>query len=255
MGQTQSWITIDECVYSYINEAELSNHKFFKLWHIAFDIMTELGLDFFYQIKSVKLPVNPNLTVELPSDFLQWTKVGVLNNIGEIIPLEYNEKLTTYAQFSDNRIEKTQDNSLFNFYQFNSLVWYNFWDGQTYTNLYGIPSGAPFVGSFKIDRHSGMLLFNEQYSYEYVMVEYIASPKEGEVYYVPIQFKEAIKTGLAWKDIRSIPSSRRGNLGDKRDRKTEFYNQRRLGWARYRPFNLMDAYEWSQRNTRLTVKM
>lgn len=255
MGQTQSWITIDECVYSYINEAQLSNHQFYRLWHIAFDIMTDLGLDFFYQVKSVKVPVNPNLTVELPSDFLQWVKVGVFNNKGEVMPLAYNEKLTTYAQFSPDRISKTQDNSLYNFYQYDSLVWYNFWNGQTFTNLYGVPSGAPFIGSFKIDRNTGVILLNEEFAYEYVVLEYLASPKEGEIYYAPVQFKEAIKTGLAWKDIRSIPSSRRGNLGDKRDRRAEFYNERRLGWARYRPFNLMDAYEWSQRNTRRTVKI
>lgn len=254
MSEHQGWITIDECINSYIDEAELSIHKFYKLWQLSFRLMTDLGLDFFYQIKSVKLPINPNLTVDLPSDFLQWSKIGVLNEIGEIVPLKYNDKLTFYGEFSSDRFEKTQDNTLFNLFQFNTPIWYNFWNGFNFTQIYGLPSGAPFVGSFKIDRNNGIILLNENFGYSYLMIEYLAAPQEGQQYYIPIQFKEAMIAGLAWLDIRSIPSSRRGNLGDKRDRRHEFYNQRRLGWARYRPFNLIEAYEWSLSNQRLSVK-
>lgn len=255
MAQHQSWVSLDECINQYISESEQPNHKFFKLWHLAFRIMTELGIDFFYQIKSVKLPINANFTVNIPPDFLNWSKAGVLNDRGEIIPLKYNDKLTTYAEFSPNRVQKTQDNTLFNLFQFNSPIWYNYWDGASFSTLYGIPSGAPFVGSFKIDRTAGVILLDENFNYDYVMLEYITNPQEGQPYYVPIQFVEAIIAGLAWLDIRSVPSSRKGNLGDKRDRRHEFYNQRRLAWARYRPFNLWEAYEWSQTNTRLTVKI
>jgi hypothetical protein len=95
---------------------------------------------------------------------------------------------------------------------------------------------------------------NENFGYAYLMLEYLSAPQEGQQYYIPIQFKEAMIAGLAWLDIRSLPSSRRGNLGDKRDRRHEFYNQRRLGWARYRPFSLIEAYEWSLSNQRLSVK-
>lgn len=255
MGQHQQWIEIDECINSYISESEQSIHKFYKLWQMAFRLMTDLGLDFFYQIRSVKLPVNPNYTVELPADYLNYSKVGVLNDIGEIIPLRYNDKLTTYAEFSAERVQKTQDDTLFNFFLFNTPIWYNYWTGNSFTTLYGLPSGAPFVGNFKIDNNAGLILLDESFFYDYIMLEYIASPQEGQVYYIPIQFKEAMIAGLAWLDIRSIPSSRRGTLGDKRDRRSEFYNQRRLAWARYRPLHLEEAYLWSQANTRLTVKI
>ena len=43
-------------------------------------------------------------------------------------------------------------------------------------------------------------------------------------------------------------------LGEKRDRKHEFYNERRLANARYRPFYLDEAYELALESTRLTVK-
>ena len=73
MGQNRQWILIDEAITAYMDEAELSNHKYFKLWHIAFRGLTELGLDAFYCVRSVKLPVNSNLTVTLPADYLNYS--------------------------------------------------------------------------------------------------------------------------------------------------------------------------------------
>lgn len=255
MAEHQQWISLETCVNSYISEAELSVHKYFKLWQLSFRVQTELGIDFFYQIKSLKLPIKTNFTVDLPPDFLNWSKVGVLNDRGEIIPLRYNDKLTSYGEFSPDRLQKTDDNTLFSLFQFNSPVWYNFWNGNTFTTLYGLPSGAPFVGSFKIDNNAGVILLDQNFVYPYLMVEYVASPQEGQPYYVPIQFKEAIIAGLAWLDIRSIPSKTHVNNANLGMRRHEFYNQRRLAWARYRPFQLMDAYEWSQVNTRMTIKI
>ena len=254
MAQHQSWITIDECINAYTSESEQSIHKFYKLWQLAYRLMTDLGLDFFFQVRSVKLPILPNYTVQLPPDYLQYSKIGVLNDVGEIIPLKYNDKLTSFAGFLPDRIEKTQDTTLFNFFQFNVPIWYNFWTGNTFTTLYGLPSGAPFVGNFKVDNNLGLILLNDTFSYDYIMLEYIAMPQQGQQYYIPIQFKEAMIAGLAWLDIRSIPSSRRGNLGDKRDRRREFYNQRRLGWSKYRPLHLEEAYEWHLSNQRLAAK-
>jgi hypothetical protein len=254
MPQHGAFIDLDVCINSYLDESEQSIHKYYKVWQLAFRIMTELGLDFFFQIRSVKIPVNSNLTVNLPADFLNWSKVGVLNSIGEVIPLKYNDKLTYYAEFSADRLQKTQDDTLYNYYYWNSPIWYNYWDGNTFSTLYGIASGMPFVGDFKMDRNAGIILLDENFFYDYVILEYVASPQQGQPYYVPIQFKEAIVAGLAWLDIRSLPSSRRGNLGDKRDRRHEFYNQRRLAWARYRPLHLEEAYEWYLTNMRMAVK-
>lgn len=255
MADHQAWITLEECINGYIDEADVSNHKYFKCWQLAFRVMTDLGLDFFYQIKSLKLPILPNFTVALPPDYLKYSKVGVYNSRGEIIPMKYNDKLTSYAQFSPDRLQKTQDDTLFNLYQYNVPVWYNFWDGNTFSNMYGIPSGAPFVGGFKIDNSTGMILLDETFCYEYIALEYVASPQQDQVYYVPIQFKEAIIAGIAWKDIKSIPSKTHVNNANVNMRRHEFYNERRLAWARYRPFNLWDAYEWCQTNVRMTVKI
>lgn len=252
MSTHQQWIPLDECIYAYLDESELGIQKYYKCFQLAFRCMTNLGLDFFYQVKSVKLPINANMTVTLPPDYLNYTKIGVLNSVGEIVPLNYNQKLTTYADLLPTRAQQTEDNTFFNV-EFNSPIWYNFWLDGTFQNLYGLPSGAPFVGSFKIDAANGVILLNEFYQYSYLMLEYIASPKEGETYYVPIHFKEAIIAFLAWKNAK-IGAGRyawriEGNY------KAEYYNERRLARARWSPTYIYEAYQANQETTRLTIKI
>src|SRR5262245_53854851 len=142
-AQNRQWISLDECITAYMDEAELSNHKYFKLWNLAFRAMTELGLDSFYIIRSVKLPVNANLTVPLPVDYLNYSKVGVLNEQGDIIPLGVNNNLTTAFDLSPTRLEQTQDPTIPTQFNNSGIWWYNYWSGNGFSNLYGLPSGSP----------------------------------------------------------------------------------------------------------------
>lgn len=250
MSQNKSYITLDSIINDYMTEAEASNHKYFKLWHLAFRGFEQLGIDFFYSIKTVKLPVLANFTVPLPADFLNWTKVGVLNDRGETIPLYYNDKLTNFADLSPDRLEKTQDNSLWDWSQ---NTWCNYWNGAAFINIYGTPSGAPFVGSFKVDMANGVILLDEHFNYEYLMIEYVSSPLEGQEYYLPVQFREALIAWLWWKDKRAV-SVNRGQVGVSRDLRSDFFNERRNAIARWKPMRKQELYQASQEQTRLAVK-
>ncbi len=255
MAAYQNYITVDSTITDYMGEAELSIHRYKKLFDIAYRGMYDLGLDFFFEIRTFKLPINANLTVNIPANCLNLIKAGVLNGKGEIIPLYSNSKLTTYADLLPDRISKTQDNTIFNWdITCNGGWYYNYWANGTYTNLYGLPSGAPFIGSFKYDSVNGIIVLSEDYEFDYLMIECLVGPEEGQDYYIPVQFREALIAWIAWLDIRNMPTSRKGNLGDKRDRRNEYYNQRRLAIARYSPFRIEDAIQASQEMTRMTIK-
>lgn len=250
MSQHLSYVTLESIVQDYLTEGELPNHKYFKVWHLAYRGMEQLGLDAFYKIQTVKLPVNSNYTAVLPSDYVNWTKVGVLNDNGEIIPLYQNDKMTTFADLSSTRLEQTQDNTLWDWDVNN---WNNYWNGQAFINIYGTPSGAPFVGSFKIDNENGVMLLDEKFKYDYVMLEYVASPQQGQEYYVPVQFREALIAWIWWKDKRAA-NTNRGQVGLSRDAKNDFFNERRNAIARWKPTRQLERYQASQEMTRLTVK-
>lgn len=253
-SQRQGFIELEEIINDYLNESEQSNQKYFKLWHIAYRGYVELGSDFFWQNKSVKLPINENLTVNLPNDFMSYSKVGVLNDRGEIIPLYYNTNLTTFSDLQPQRIAQTQDPALVSLYESNTPIWYNYWNGTQYSNLYGLPSGSPFVGSFKIDAPNGVILLSENFGYPYLMLEYVATPNPETEIFVPLLFKEAMIAYLRWKDVISIAAKNHVLNSNIAMRRTDYYNERRLAIARYKPVYLQEVYQTNLQNTRLTAK-
>lgn len=256
MSQHLQWIPLDEPIYSYLNRSEQSIHKYAKLWHLAFEAMTEMGMDAFYAVKAVKLPVNANLTVTLPADYLQYSKVGVLNQQGEIIPMGINSKLTVAFDLQPTRLQQTQDSTIPTQLNQQGVWWYNVWNGggYGYGNTYGLPSGSPFIGSFKIDNANGVIVLSENFSYPYVMLEYVSSPQPGGDYFIPIQFKQAVISYLSWMDIIDIPVKTHVANSSVDRRRHNYFEDRRKAIAKYDPVNLPDLYQWNLELTRLTVK-
>lgn len=253
--QVQAFISLDSVITDYLNESEQSNHKYSKLWHIAFRGFEQLGIDFFYRVVTTKLLINANLTVTLPTDYLNWTKVGILNDSGGVIPLYYNDNLTTFADLLPNREELINDpQSGWLEWGWNSSTWVNYWDGTGYTNVYGVPSGEPFVGSFKVDTQNNVIILDQRFNREYIMLEYLCSPVEGGEYMLPVHFREALIAWMFWKDGNAKSIRTHMQLGNKRDWRHEFYNERRNAIARWKPLRIMDAYQASQEQTRLAVK-
>ncbi len=257
MSNHTSYITLDSVITDYMTEAELSNKKYFKLFHLAFRGFEQLGIDFFYRITSVKLPINANFTVTLPADYLNWTKVGILNDNGAIIPLYYNNNMTTYADLMPDRIEKTDDPQsawLQGNFVWNNNTWANWWNGSGYSNIYGVPSGEPFVGQFKVDTENGVILLNQRFDRDYLMLEYVSSPQEGQEYYLPMVFREALISWLRWMNsLSGIGNTHMKNTGIQTLERM-FWRDRRNAIARWKPSRIMENYQVSQENFRLAIK-
>jgi len=87
------------------------------------------------------------------------------------------------------------------------------------------------------------IYLDNEYGYNYVILEYLSSPSDDPNYKVPIQIREAVLSYIAWRDIELLPSGRRVTLGDKQLRRKEFYNQKRLARLRVNPVTPWDANE------------
>lgn len=252
MAAHLSYITVDSVIQDFLSEGEYSQNRYFKTFHSAFRGMDNLGIDFFYRIQSVKLPVNANFTVTIPPNCINVTKVGILNDNGAIIPLWNNPNMTTYADLLPDRIEKTNDHESL-WMEWNSNAFFNVWNNGAYSNVYGVPSGEPHVGEFKVDMDNGVILLGQHFRRDYIMLEYLASPQEGQEYYIPIQFREALIAWLWWKDSKAI-AVRRGQIGIMRDLKSTFYRERANAIAQWKPSTILDKYQVSQEQSRLAVK-
>lgn len=249
---TAAWITVDSCITDYLDESEQPIHKYAKCENLAMRGMDELGLDFFYRVKTVRLPVSSTRTAQLPSDFLNYSKIGVRNGSGQIVPLIFNGNLSTFNSLGS----RSGHTSIGYDYDFTWNVFSNYYDDDCgeISNIYGIPGGAPFFGSFNVDMANNVIVFDLGFHYSDVFMEYLAAPESGGVHYIPIQFREALISYLRWKDVISLPSSRKGGLGDKKQRENDFFRDRRNAIARWKPLRLDQKYIWSLASTRLCVK-
>lgn len=89
------FVTIDDCIkLALINIGEEGNHLYnrFKIWCIKG--YEELGYDVLNNYKQKYLPVDSSTkTARLPDDFVQWLRVGVINQGNEIQDLTFDGNL------------------------------------------------------------------------------------------------------------------------------------------------------------------
>lgn len=90
---TAKYVSLKELIYHYVNQAELSPAAYLRLHSIAVRGMQELEMDVSGEPKTVVLTVLPNKTVDLPIDYLEYTKIGIVNSNGEVDTLRQNPNI------------------------------------------------------------------------------------------------------------------------------------------------------------------
>jgi len=251
---TAQWVGLAEIIYQYIDQAKLTSAEFRRLWTIGVRGVEEIGLDVHMTPKTVKLMVNANKTVTLPSDFIAFSKVGVFNPSGEVATLRRNPDLTAYKIDQNDRLTSNTDDTQLETFRMQDLAYVNYFDGARYVNVFGAGSLLNSAGQFDVSEDEGIMYLDNDYPYNYVVMEYLSSPADDVDYKVPFQVKEAVLSYIAWKDIEMLPSGRRVTLGDKQIRRKEYYNQKRLANLRVNPVTPWDANEVIRMGQKLVAK-
>lgn len=251
---TAKWLGLAEVIYQYIDQARLNSSDFRRLWTIGVRGVEEMGMDVHGTTKTVKLMVNDNKTVNLPSDYIGFSKAGIFNAKGEVATLRRNRNLTSYKINQTDRLEDNTDTSNAETYRLQDLAYINYYDGSGYVNIFGVGSVLNAPGEFDVDEEQGILYLDNNYEYNYIVLEYMSSPADDVDYKIPVQIREAVLAFIAWKDIEHLPLGRRASLGDKQLRRKEYYNQKRLANLRENPIMLWDANEVIRMGTKLVAK-
>lgn len=252
MKETARYISIEQVVQQYINEAHLTDAAFERLWHIAIRGLEDFHYSFAAEPITRKLNVLPNKTVELPDDYVDWCKIGVLNEEGEVASLKISTNLSRYAATSADRVASnpavfdrmTVEDNFFRNYNY---------DG-AYVTLYGVTSGLETVGICNVLNDEGIIILGHDYAYDHVILEYIASPVANQDYLMPVLLREALISWLRWNDRRSIPAGRRSNLGQRQMDRKDYFNDRRLGKQLVKRFRLEEANDVIRLNSNMKIK-
>lgn len=249
-NQIQRNVKLSECVTMYIDESKQTTKEFRRLWALAFRGLTDIGLDVSWTPKTTLIDVNDNLTANVPTDFIDWVRIGVFNSSGEIATLRINEQLTTYRDKVSSRLSDigAEDADLLNF----NLFALN--NDSIYQHAFGAGSGLIQAGECKFDLSNNIIVLDPKFSYSQIVLEYISSPMLDDDYYVDLKCQEALISWLRFKDIQSLPSNRMVNISEKQFRQREYFLQKKLARKRVKPFRLQVSEQYSRESQRLAVK-
>ena len=237
----------DVCNELLIEIGESQPNKFARMYQIGLSGLREINTDVNGIIKIIELTINSNDTVDLPDDFMQYSKIGVYGSDGRIHSLGLDNSLSLNKVYSNcgvpikhNEFPTLDEFTMFNngFYPFFGVVGNPLING----GLFGLGGGQNGYGYFRFDRQSNQLLLSNLHIDNYkIVMEYVAdvNSSEGDFQVHPFII-QTIKDWILWK---WIVNDRNFSSAEKQNRSHIYYNSRRLSNNRYGSHTIQ---EWSE---------
>lgn len=195
------YVPLKKIVSMFLDENDKSMGDFDKAWIIAFRAYADLGFDIAFEPETFRLPVNGNMTVTLPSGYIKWTKIGIINASGEVSVLKVNTSLTKFRDNNPNRLSlitpDIPDFDTSNF--FANPFFYNCYFGNVYSPYFGIGGGLVTYGECVVDEKNNVIVLSPTYTFPDVLLECIISPQQNEDYQIQMVCQEAVIAFMAWK--------------------------------------------------------
>jgi len=196
----QKYVPLKQVISYFIDENSLSWDELDKSWVIAFRALVELNQSIAAEPITTRLPVEGNKTVVLPSDYLSWSKIGVMDSNGQLSTLKVNTAITTFKDNNPNRLSHLTPD-INNVLKSLSVVpfYYNYGYNGSYQTLYGAGDGLVQFGECVVDETNNIIVLEPEFKYDSVLLEYVSSPQENGDYEIQTVLQEAVIAFLAWK--------------------------------------------------------
>lgn len=183
-----------------LDEEEKSIGSFDRCWILGLRGLTKITYSFAGQPQTVRLPVSPNKTVAFPPGLLSWSKIGVMDEGGQINTLKINTALTTFRDNNPNRLQDLTPNINSTIGQLAVVPFYaNYFFGGNVYNLFGVGGGVITYGECKVDMENRVIILGTQFRYDSILVEGIMCPEKDNDYQVYTCLQEAIIMFIRWK--------------------------------------------------------
>lgn len=233
----------------------------------ALRAIRELGFDMLKIVRSLKMPVNESLlTIDLPDDFVDLVKIGVVGGDGLVYVLGENKNINISQIYvedgggnpvegEDGLYERVDDNSRPGFgysdlYGFETYLFRNFWDNDSYGALYGV-GGGQYVAEYRMNYDQNRIELGSAPGFSDVVIEYIADEARSANPSVHLYAESAVRSYIYYKIIErksNVPSVEKSRA------RAEYYNERRLANSRLKSFNMTEALKTIRKNFKQTVK-
>jgi len=232
----------------------------------------EMGFDMSKKIRSLALTVDSsNNTVELPDDFVDWNKIGVVGGDGLVYVLGENKNIN-YSQAYGNaqgtkvtdsdsaadsdgdgvfdRIEdKTPTAGSVDSTGFNSTVFRDHYYGNQ-NAVYGA-GGGRYRGEFRVNLDQNRIEISPISGVSEVVIEYVADEGRSKNPSVHVYLEEALMAYMYYKIVErktSVPANEKARA------RSEYYNERRKANGRIKSFTKEEALKTIRKNYKQSPK-
>lgn len=264
-------ISVEQIVNDFILTADGddygSNVSSVAIRNYALRGIREMGFDIMKRIKSLKLEVNKdNQTVELPDDFVDYTKIGVVGADGIIYVFGENKNMNKSMKYvvdaSGNPIDsdndgvydredaKTVANSRPSLTDFETYSFRNFLYQGNLGRAYGV-GGGQYSGEFRMNYEQNRIELYSSANYDEVLIEYVADEARSKNPSVHVYAENALRSYIYYRLIEkkaSVP------MAEKARARQEYYNERRLANARIKSFTKEEALKTIRKNFKQSPK-
>lgn len=260
-------VTMDVDDYiSNVNDAMLRN--------IALRGIREFGFDVTSRIKSLKRPIKANNTIDLPTDYVDLVKIGIVGADGTVYVLNQNKNInysrkesTTITPVDDkdgpmylsqNQVENRTDDKtstagadvLSSDDPFESYVFRNYIYENTLGGLYGI-GGGHGMGEYRINLDQNRIELDTSSDISEVVIEYVADEARSSNPLIHVYAEEALRSYMYYKLCErksTVPAN------EKMRARSEYYNERRKAKARLGNFTRDEALRTIRKNFKQAPK-
>lgn len=230
-------ISLQNIVNDFILSRELtdydSSNKKQLMMYGKQAIRDEIAISLGAYIKSIKLTVNTTLnTVALPNDYIEYTKIGVLDGNCQVQVLGLNEKInfagtialdgggpTHLIQEGGTAIVDADGIEILDpksctptssQSQYTGVFFNSYEDEFVNGRLFGLGGGNNARGYYRFNPMDNRIELNSEFAYDYIILEYIADESMSSDPHVPIEAEDYIRKYIFYRSIQrkmNVPQS------------------------------------------------
>jgi hypothetical protein len=264
-------ISVDQIVNDFILTSDgddyVNNASGVAIRNFALRGIREMGFDIMKRIKSLKLSIDTtNDTIELPDDFVDYTKIGVIGGDGLIYVFGENKNQNMAMQYVTDAAGNPIDSNSDGVYDredakfigkgrgttsdFESYTFRNFLYEGNIGRAYGI-GGGKYSGEFRINYEQNRIELYSTAQYDEVVIEYIADEARSQNPSIHVYAENALRSYIYYRLIErkaNVPLAEKGRA------RQEYYNERRLANARIKSFTKEEALKTIRKNYKQSPK-
>ena len=262
---------INDFIVTLDGDDYASNASDTAIRNFALRGIREIGFDLGKKIKSMKLSINANDTVTLPDDFVDLSKIGIIDSDG-IVRVFGNNKNINYSRkiesgtvgsfltetfdsspmdIVSNKIKDRQDDKTstantssstddnLDYYVFENYLYQG-----GMGKLYGT-GGGHLSGEYRLNLDQNRIEIETNSGYSEVVLEYVADEARSGDPEVHVYAEEALRSYIYYKIIErksSVPANEKARA------RAEYYNERRKANARLSNFTKEEALKTIRKN-------